>query len=117
MTIESTYQDFRVNNPAHIEAITALWNEACGPELAISNRFVSYNSQLVRGGAQAGQIAYQSEQPVGFVLASTLNDEPRVMTSDVGWVDALAVAPAAQRQGIGWLLLRLCPRWRRLALR
>ncbi len=111
MTIESTYQALRVDNPAHIEAITALWNEACGPALAISNRFVTYNTQLVQGGAQAGQIAYLGEQPIGFVLTSTLSDEPRVMASDVGWVDALAVAPAAQRQGVGSKLLAWAEQW------
>ncbi len=111
MTIEANYQDFQVDNPAHIDAVTAVWNEACGPNLAISNRFVSFNTQLVSGGAQVGQIAYQAERPIGFVLTSTLSNQPLVAADDVGWVDALAVAPAAQRQGIGSTLLTWAEQW------
>ncbi|MCX6046678.1 MAG: GNAT family N-acetyltransferase [Chloroflexi bacterium] len=111
MTLEITYQDWRVDDPTHIDAITTVWNEACGPELAISNRFVSFNTKLVRGGAQVGQIAYQGAQPIGFVLASTLSHEPLVAADNVGWIDALAVAPAVQRQGIGSTLLTWAEDW------
>src|SRR5262249_26569475 len=111
MTSQPTYRDLNVQDPTQLDAIATLWNDACAPALAISNRFVTYNTQPVTGGSQVGQIAYQGEQPVGFVLASILSGEPTVAPEDVGWIDALAVTPSAQGQGIGAALLTWAEQW------
>ena len=79
--------------------------------MPISNRFATYNTRAVTGSSQVGQMAYRGEQPIGFVLASTLRGEPSVAPDDVGWVDALAVTPSAQRQGVGGALLTWAEQW------
>lgn len=111
MTTPPIYYDFNGTDPAHIDAIATLWNDACGPTLAISSHAVRYNTRPVTGGMVAGQLAYQAEQPIGFILASTLSGEPLVAPSEVGWIDAMAVAPAAQNQGIGSTLLAWAEQW------
>lgn len=112
MTIQPSYQSLNANDPAQLDAIATIWNEACGPALAISPHAVQYNLQPVAGGTVVGQLAYHNGQPIGFILASTLN-EPRVMPPEVGWIDALVVAPTAQRQGIGSALLAWAETWLR----
>ncbi len=111
MTIQPSYQPVDATNPAHIDAIATLWNAACGPTLAISSRAVRYNLQPVTGGTVVGRLAYHDQTPVGVILASTLHHPPPGMSSDVGWIDALAVAPSAQRQGIGSALLSWTEQW------
>jgi len=97
--------------PTHIQAIVQVWNAACGPALPISERFVAYNVRPCAGGAQAGQMAIVDGAVVGFVLASLVDGEPLVTAADEGWIDALAVTPAAQRQGIGGALLGWAEHW------
>lgn len=112
MTIQPRYQALNANDPTQLEAIATVWNDACGPALAISSQAVHYNLQSVTGGTVTGQLAYHADELIGFVLASTLN-QPHVIAREVGWIDALVVAPAAQRQGIGSALFAWAETWLR----
>ncbi len=92
-------------NPAHRVAIVSLWNAACGADLAINARCVAYNTRAATGAAQAGRIAIENGNAVGFVVASALPGDPRTSPPELGWIDAIAVAPEFQRRGIGSALL------------
>lgn len=104
-------QPFIFSDSVQIAAATALWNAACGPELAISERAMRYNTAPVEGGVQAGVIAVEAGQPVGFILASALPNDPSVSPPEAGWVDAIAVHPDFQRRGIGSALLAWAEGW------
>jgi GNAT superfamily N-acetyltransferase len=109
VTIE--FHEFDRTDSAHLRALTTIWNEACGPNLSISERFAHFNTQPSSGGVQAGRLALVDGQPVGVVLASLLRGEPTVQKPEWGWIDALAVVPVAQRQGIGGALLTWAEAW------
>ena len=111
MTQLITYQTFDAGDPKHIHALTTLWNEACGPNLHISDRFVRYNVQPNKGGAQAGRLAFAGEQPPGFVFASTPEGGPAARTPRPGGVHAPAASPDRQRQGVGSALLAWAEQW------
>ncbi len=104
---------FEPNDPAHIAAIVAIWNAACGADFAITPRFVDFNTRATTGGVQAGQIAVRDDQPVGFVLASALPNDLQTSPPEMGWIDAIAVTPIAQRQGIGSEMLSWAKSWLR----
>jgi len=53
----------------------------------------------------------QDGQPAGFVVASALPASPDVSPPQFGWIDAVAVSPAFQRQGIGSMLLAWAEAW------
>ncbi len=106
-------QSFEAENPSHVNAIVNIWNAACGADLAITPRFVEFNTRASTGAVQAGKIALQNNQPVGFVLASALPNDPQTSSSQVGWIDAIAVLGNHQRQGIGGALLTLAEDWLR----
>jgi GNAT superfamily N-acetyltransferase len=89
----------------------AIWNAACGPDLAISPHFVEYNTRPATGAVQSGCVAIQDGQPVGFALASALPHSPDVSPPELGWIDAMAVLPAFQHQGIGSKLLAWAEEW------
>lgn len=91
--------------------VAAIWTAACGRDLAISPGFVEYNTRPTTGATLAGQLAMHDEQPVGFVLASALPGDPATSPPEVGWIDAVAVLPAFQRQGIGSALLWWAEGW------
>jgi len=91
--------------------IAAIWNSACSDDLVITSNFVEYNTHPATGVIQSGQIAKLNDEPVGFVLASTLPDNPAVSPPSLGWIDAIAVLPMAQRQGIGSALLAWAEEW------
>ena len=97
--------------PIHIAAIADLWNAACGPDLAITERFVRFNLQPATGAIQAGQLAVQNGQPAGFVLASALPDDPATSPPEVGWIEAIAVLPTFQGRGVGSSLLAWAKEW------
>ena len=100
-------------NSSDISAIVEIWNSTCGPDLAITPRFVAYNTRPTTGVIQSGQIALQDNQPVGLVLASTLPNNPAVSSPQLGWIDAIAVLPDAQRLGVGSELLTAAEDWLR----
>lgn len=94
-----------------IQQIVSLWNAACGEDLAISPRLATFNLQPGQGLEQAAVLAYQDETPVGWVVVSILPGDPTVAPPTQGWIDALAVAPEVQRQGIGSALLTWAEGW------
>jgi GNAT superfamily N-acetyltransferase len=97
-------------NSTHMQQVTDLWNAACGADLAISPRLATYNLRPSPGGLQTACFALVSNQPVGFVSASYLNDAT-VARPHSGWIDAIAVAPDHQKQGIGTTLLHWAEEW------
>lgn len=103
-------EPFDVADPAHSAAMVVLWGDACGPELAVSPRLAGYNTRPATGALQAGQLAIHAGQPVGFVIASALLDDPDT-SPQMGWMDAIAVTPGLQRQGIGSELLAWAENW------
>jgi GNAT superfamily N-acetyltransferase len=98
-------QDFDTTSAEHRDALVAIWNAACGPALSVTPRLFDYNMRPTAGVARAGCLAVRSGRPRGFVMASAAED------SAWGWVDAIAVAPNARRQGIGGALLGWAERW------
>jgi GNAT superfamily N-acetyltransferase len=97
-----------LSDSAHLAAI---WNAACGPEFAITPRFAAYNLRPAPGAIVDGRLAVRDGEPVGFVSASHLPSDPATMKPEIGWVDALAVLPAFQRQGLGVELLAWAEAW------
>jgi predicted N-acetyltransferase YhbS len=101
--------------------IVSIWNAACGADLRITSRLAEYNMVAATGAVQSGHMTLRNAQPVGFVLVSALPNDPSVSPPQAGWIDALAVLPDAQRQGVGsqlikwaeeWLVLRGCTKVR-----
>jgi GNAT superfamily N-acetyltransferase len=99
--------------PHHIPALVSIWNAACGDDLAISERLMTYNARPATGAIQFGRVAVENDQPVGFVLASALPNDPQTSPRDLGWIDALAVAPAFRRRSAGGALLASAEAWLR----
>jgi len=98
-------------NGPDVTAATAIWNAACGADLAVSERMMHYNLHPATGGCLAARLAVQEGQPVGMVIATTLPDQSSVAAKELGWVEALAVHPNAQHQGIASALLDWAEQW------
>jgi predicted N-acetyltransferase YhbS len=98
---------FDPRNATHRAALVQMWNAACGDDLALNQRLVTYNIQPTPGVQQVGQLALDSGAPVGFVLAST----EVAPDATLGWIEALAVEPSHQRHGAGGALLRWAEAW------
>jgi GNAT superfamily N-acetyltransferase len=109
--MQTTHLEFNRHDAAHHQALTTIWNAACGGDLSISEKFVRFNVQPGAGSSQAGRIALVDGEPVGALLVSVLEGEPGVMAPDLGWIDLIAVAPPAQRQGTGSALLAWGEEW------
>ena len=105
-----TLRPFQSYDTPHLASI---WNAACGPDLAITQRFIDYNTRPPTGAIQAGQIAMRDDQPIGFVLASALPNDPQTSLPQVGWIDAIAVLGNQQRHGVGTALLAWAEDWLR----
>lgn len=97
----------------HLSALVSIWNAACGDDLVINQRLAAYNTRPATGAILAGRVALANAQPIGFVLASALPNDPQTSPRDLGWIDALAVAPMHQRRGIGSELLAWAEAWLR----
>lgn len=82
-----------------------IWNAAAHSDYPINTRFIAYNTTPCTGEVMDGRLAIRNGEPVGFVLACSLKDGP------LGWVSAIAVHPAAQRQGLGSQLLEWAESW------
>jgi GNAT superfamily N-acetyltransferase len=102
---------FDFDNPGQIAAATELWNASCGPEFAISEAAMHYNTRPNAGGVIAGRLAFADGAPVGFVIASALPGAPGVTSPGHGWINAVAVDPSHQRRGIGGSLLEWAEGW------
>ncbi|HSD84916.1 MAG TPA: GNAT family N-acetyltransferase [Anaerolineae bacterium] len=81
--------------------LVEVWNAAGGPDLAITTRFVEFNLRDTPGVIQTGRVAVEDDEAIGFVIASIGPDHPQ----RPAWIDAIAVTPAQQRQGVGRALL------------
>lgn len=95
------------------EAAADLWTRACGNEYALSPRVFAYNLRAPQDAVQVGRFAVVDGVRAGFVLASVLKGHADVAPPQMGWVDAIAVAPEFQRQGIGSALLDWAHEWLR----
>ncbi len=104
-------QLFDPHQPTHIEAVAAVWNRACGDDLAITPAFAAFNTRPATGSVQAGWLAWDGDAAAGFVLASALPSDPATSPPEIGWIDALAVTPACQRRGLGAALLAQAEAW------
>ena len=100
-------------NPVHVRAIVEIWNVACGDDLAITEHFAAHNLRPAPGMTQRGWLLVDDNWVQAFVLASFLDGYPPVAAATRGWIDAIAVAPAAQRQGHGGRLLAAAETWLR----
>lgn len=96
--------------PDDSAAVAAIWSAAC-VGLPMPPHVARYHLRPARLGHLGGQLALVDQQPVGFVLAVTFPDDPRLAPSTLGWVTALAVLPAYQCRGIGSALLRWAEAW------
>ncbi len=103
-----SFLSFVSGDSTHLRAAADLWSAACGSDLSITPAFVAYNTRPTTGVEQRGQIAFHTNQPVGFILASAVISSSN---PPIGWIDAIAVAPSAQRQGIGTQLLTWGCQW------
>ncbi|MEP6896255.1 MAG: GNAT family N-acetyltransferase, partial [Chloroflexota bacterium] len=90
---------------SHQADVIRIWNAASHHDYPINENFLAYNSIPTTGEVIEGQIAFQSNEPVGFVLACA------VQGGMLGWVSAIAVQPSAQRQGIGTALMNWAKDW------
>ncbi len=88
-------------------AFVHLWNEACGAEFPLTEKFVSYNMQPNHNATRAGQFARVNDEYVGGILVSAS------FQFKTSWIDALVVSPKHQHQGIGSALLQWAESWGR----
>lgn len=106
-----TLKLFDLNNTEHHNLLASLWNSGLPADLALSPGFVHSVTRPTTGGVQAGRIAYVDGKPVGAILASAHPHAPPSMPCTLGWIEAIAVDPAQQRQGIGRALLAWAEAW------
>lgn len=97
---------------SQLQEVANLWNMACGSDLAISPRFIGYNFRPCPGGDQTACLAITNNRVVGFISTSYINDHT-LAPQQTGWVDAIAVAPDDQREGIGSALIEWAEAWQK----
>ncbi len=106
-----TFKPFDLNNADHHQHLARVWNSSLPADLALSPEFVGSFTRPITGGAQAGSMAYVDEQPVGAIFAAAHPRAPQSMPCTLGWIDAIAVDPDYQRQGIGRQLVAWAEAW------
>lgn len=103
---------FNAENAEHLKWAIAVWNEATGGSIPLTERLLKYSFTDDAGVVRAGRIALVQGLPVGIVLCSAHIGAPPAMRNAVaGWIEAIAVSPVYQRQGIGRALLRWADGW------
>ncbi|MEZ4870319.1 MAG: GNAT family N-acetyltransferase [Caldilineaceae bacterium] len=112
MKTQREYIPINPDNRTHIDAIVEIWNSSCESSLMISPRLVEFNLRPSTDGATFGQLVFAEARAVGFVVGSAIRNG-QVAPPSVGWVDAIAVTPSSQRQGLGSSLLQ----WAEMQLR
>lgn len=93
------------------QTIAALWNDACGEDLALSPEVVAYNLQPDPSGKQVGWLISIDDEVVAFASASVAGERLNVDQRRDGWIDALAVSPAFQHRHLGSRLLGIAEKW------
>jgi predicted N-acetyltransferase YhbS len=85
----------------------ALWNAACGFDLAITPRLVEYNLRTSASLQREGRLAVMDGHLAGFVIVDVIEMSPELpdFYEGLAWVDAVAVDPAYQNRGLGRSLL------------
>ncbi len=103
VTLSQAY-DIRPLAPADEPAVVELWNRALGDTFPLRPRLLH---QVTLGDPDLqpsdALVAWRQGQVIGFILARTRPGYP--LTADQGWVEAIIVDPAHQRQGLGTALL------------
>jgi GNAT superfamily N-acetyltransferase len=92
----------------HADAALRIWDTALHTDYSINKRFLCYNIIPGTGEVIEGRVAIHSGEIVGFVLACAFPQDP---LATLGWISAIAVEPAVQRQGIGSELLTWAESW------
>ncbi len=109
---ESEQIAFNVENADHLRWAMAVWNEAAGSSIPLTERLLTYGFTEDAGVVRAGRIALVQGRPAGIVLCSAHPGAPPAIRNEVaGWIEAIAVATVYQRQGIGRALLRWAEDW------
>jgi GNAT superfamily N-acetyltransferase len=99
-------------NPSQNQTIAEIWTQACGNCFSASPAFIAYNLDAPQDLRQQARFALDDRSvPVGFVVASLLIDDPLASPSRHGWIDAVAVLPEAQEQGLGTELMQWAEAW------
>ena len=106
-------EQFDRGDKQHVLVALSLWNAACGPDLAVSQRGLEFNLRPCAGAMHDGRIIYAEGRAVGFALASSLRDDPETSSPGSGWIDAIAVHPDARGSGAGTALLAWAEGWAR----
>ena len=105
---------FAPQDSRHRQVVANIWNKACGPNLAFTPEFDRFNTLVVSGVEQHGQMVFYADQPVGFALASYEMGNPSPLLSSLmnhGWIDAISVLPDHARKGIGSDLFNWAQTW------
>lgn len=87
---------------AHHADALRVWNAAAPADFPLNERLLAYNLIPSSGESIAGRLAMQNGEAIGFALASVAN---------IGWINAIAVHPSAQGQGLGTELLKWAEGW------
>lgn len=94
--------------PTYIADVIRIWNAAAHKDYTINEHFLSYNLIPSTGEVIEGRVAIQNGEPVGYVLACAVTNDPSI---SLGWVSGIAVQPSARGQGIGSELLTSAESW------
>jgi GNAT superfamily N-acetyltransferase len=93
---------------SHHKTAIQIWNAAMHSDYLINARLLAYNTVPTTGEVIEGRLATQNNEPVGFVSACVVIDDPK---ATLGWISAIAVHPSVQHQGVGTELLLWAEAW------